>query len=127
MDDEPQLYGPPLAAVLSSLTEALQHHAGGIGNRFFDGLTRLSGSMQILSAPSEPELRHLKSQQLQDLYALAAPDLTAMDHRAMALRQGVSTPHWGWTATTSCAAGKSFPPRFRRRSIRPCTAKRSQC
>jgi hypothetical protein len=61
MDDEPQLYGPPLAAVLSSLTEALQHHAGGIENRFFDGLPRLSRSTQILSALSEPELQHLRS------------------------------------------------------------------
>jgi EAL domain-containing protein (putative c-di-GMP-specific phosphodiesterase class I) len=88
MDDEAQLYSLTLAAALNSLSEALQHHAGDIENRFFDGLTRLSGSTQILKTLSEPELQHLRSQQLQHLYALAAPDLTAKDHRAMALRTG---------------------------------------
>ena len=80
MDDEAQLYSLTLAAALTSLSEALQRHAGDIENRFFEGLTRLSGSTQILKTLSEPELQHL--------YALAAPDMTAKDHRAMALRTG---------------------------------------
>src|ERR1700684_4028778 len=88
MDDAAQLYSLTLAAALTSLSEALQHHASDIENRFFDGLTRLSGSAQILKTLSEPELQHLRSKQLQNLYALAAPDLTAMDHRATALRTG---------------------------------------
>jgi hypothetical protein len=88
MDDEPQLYSLSLAAALTALSEALRHHAGDIENRWFEGLIRLPKSKQIFEILSEPELEHLKLWPLQNLYALATPDLTAVDHRAMALRVG---------------------------------------
>jgi EAL domain-containing protein (putative c-di-GMP-specific phosphodiesterase class I) len=87
-DDESHLYSPVWVAALTSLAEALQRNAGDIASWFYEGLTRLPRSKHIPEALSEPELQHLQSQQIQNLYALAAPDLTAMDHRAMALRVG---------------------------------------
>ena len=88
MDHEPSLYSPVWAAALTSLAEALQHNAGDIVGRFCEGLTDLPRSKHILEALSEVEFEHLKSQQIRNLYALADPDLTAMAHRAMALRAG---------------------------------------
>jgi EAL domain-containing protein (putative c-di-GMP-specific phosphodiesterase class I) len=88
VDDAAELYSPSLAAALTALSEAWQHDACDIENRFFESLGLLPGPKQILDTLSEPELQHLKSNQLQNLYALAAPDLTEMDHRAMALRVG---------------------------------------
>jgi len=87
-EEEAQLYGPTWAAALASLSEALKRHAGDIENRFCEGLVRLPGSKHILEALSEPELEHLKSQQAQNLHALAAPDLSAAAHQGMALRIG---------------------------------------
>ncbi|RQH09167.1 EAL domain-containing protein [Paraburkholderia dinghuensis] len=83
-----QLYGPTWAAALASLSEAMRYHAADIGNSFYDHLVRLSGSKHIVHALSTPELDHLKSQQTEYLSALAAPDLSATGHRAMALRAG---------------------------------------
>jgi EAL domain-containing protein (putative c-di-GMP-specific phosphodiesterase class I) len=87
-DEEAQLYGPTWAGALASLCGALQRHAADIENCFGEGLLRLPGSRHIIDALSAPEFEHLKSQQTQNLCALAAPDLTAADHRAMALRIG---------------------------------------
>jgi EAL domain-containing protein (putative c-di-GMP-specific phosphodiesterase class I) len=88
LDDESHLYSPVWAAALTSLTEALQRNAIDIVSRFWEGLSRLPRSKHILESLSEPELQHLKSQQIRNLYALAAPDLTAMDRRVIALRVG---------------------------------------
>jgi EAL domain-containing protein (putative c-di-GMP-specific phosphodiesterase class I)/GAF domain-containing protein len=88
MDDEPPLYSLTQAAALTALREALQQHAVDIENRFFEGLSRLSRPAQVLEALSAPEFDHLRAWQRRNLYALAAPDLTATDHRARALRVG---------------------------------------
>lgn len=88
MDDGSQLYSLSCATALTSLSEALHSCGIDIVDRFFEVLTRLPRSRCVLETLSAPELKHLKSRQLQNLYALAAPDLTAMSHRAMALRTG---------------------------------------
>jgi EAL domain-containing protein (putative c-di-GMP-specific phosphodiesterase class I) len=88
MDYESRLYGPVYAAALTSLAESLRRNACDIVNWFYEGLTHLPRTKLILETLSELELRHLKSQQIQNVYALAAPDLTAKDHRTMALRAG---------------------------------------
>jgi EAL domain-containing protein (putative c-di-GMP-specific phosphodiesterase class I) len=88
MDDESHLYSSAWASALTSLAEALQLNASDIVSRVYEGLTRLPSSKHILEALSECELQHVKSQQIQILCTLAAPDLTARDHRAMALRIG---------------------------------------
>ncbi|MGA3250966.1 MAG: hypothetical protein ABSD12_22920 [Paraburkholderia sp.] len=126
VDAVPQLYSPSLAAALTALSEALQHDAGDIENRLFEGLSRLPRPKQILDTLSEPELQHLKSQQLQNLYALAAPDLTETDHRAMALQIGRIHATVGLDREDLVRSGRSFSPRFRKQSIRSCTAKRFQ-
>ncbi|MFL9894435.1 EAL domain-containing protein [Paraburkholderia sp. RL17-381-BIF-C] len=88
MDDGSHLYSQAWASSLTSLTEVLRHNAADIVKRFYDGLIRLPKSEHTLAALSERELQHLKTQQIQNLYALASPELTAIDHRAMALRVG---------------------------------------
>jgi EAL domain-containing protein (putative c-di-GMP-specific phosphodiesterase class I) len=87
-DEEAQLYGPAWAAGLASLSNALRLHAADIESSFGDGLFRLPGSRHVVDALSAPEIEHLQSQQVENLCALAAPDLNAASHREMALRVG---------------------------------------
>jgi len=87
-EDPSHLYSSTWGPGLISLTEALQRNAAHIVNRFYDGLKHLPKSKQMLEALSEPEVEHLKSQQIQNLFALSSPNLSGADHRAMALRVG---------------------------------------
>jgi EAL domain-containing protein (putative c-di-GMP-specific phosphodiesterase class I) len=88
MDDGSHLYSKTWAPELASLMEILQREGEDIVKQFYEGLFRLPRSKDILEVLSEQELQHLKSQQIQNLYALSSPTLTAMDHRTMALRVG---------------------------------------
>jgi len=88
MDDGPCMYGGAWAPALALLTRALQHNAADIVKRFYCGLIHLPKSKHTLAALSEQELQHLKAQQIQNLYRLASPELTEIEHRTMALRIG---------------------------------------
>lgn len=88
MDDEWQLYCPTWTAALGALSAALRQNGREIANRFFEGLLGLRGTKHILESLSASERRHLKARQLRNLYAIAAPGLTAAGHRTMAMRIG---------------------------------------
>jgi diguanylate cyclase (GGDEF)-like protein len=82
------LYESDAASQLAPLSEALQRRAVDVVNDFYLRLARLPKSRIILDELTGPELQHLKSQQIQNLFTLAGADLTEADHRAMALRVG---------------------------------------
>jgi len=86
--DGSSLYKAKYATSLASLSQALHRSAAIIVNTFYDDLTQLSKSKTILESLSKDELDHLKSQQIQNLFTLAAPALTAREHRSMAMRIG---------------------------------------
>lgn len=83
-----QIYGEPHRGALEALTSALTATAARVVNRFYGGLASLPESKRILERLSDAELAHLEAQQIRNVIALASPDLTAADHRAMALRIG---------------------------------------
>ncbi|CAB3797319.1 hypothetical protein LMG28688_04501 [Paraburkholderia caffeinitolerans] len=73
---------------MQTLIEALQGTAHLVVDHFYEELARLPKSRRILEMLSAQELAHLKDRQVQNLLALAQPDLNAQEHAAMAMRIG---------------------------------------
>ncbi|WP_322102936.1 EAL domain-containing protein [Paraburkholderia sp. J41] len=73
---------------MKTLIEALQDHAALVVRRFYEELARLPKSRRILEMLAGEELAHLRARQIQNLLALANPDLTAREHAEMAQRIG---------------------------------------
>jgi len=86
--DSASLYKKADASGLQSLSQALQRNAASIVNAFYGNLLHLVRSKTILESLSGAQIGHLKSQQIQNLFALASPDLNAEDHRSMAMQVG---------------------------------------
>ncbi|SAK92938.1 PAS/PAC sensor(s)-containing diguanylate cyclase/phosphodiesterase [Caballeronia pedi] len=87
-DEEFSIYGEAHRRALTSLTSALSDSASRVVNRFYSMLAGLPESRRILERLSDSELAHLEAQQIRNVLRLANPDLTAADHRTMALRIG---------------------------------------
>jgi len=87
-EDRSYLYHPKWAPELLLLSAALRAHAQDIVEQFYQEVCRLPKSAQLINALTEEELQHLKSQQIRNLYTLADPQLTEVEHHAMALNVG---------------------------------------
>jgi diguanylate cyclase (GGDEF)-like protein/PAS domain S-box-containing protein len=83
-----ELYGPAWEQVLTALTGALQPRLPEIVDRFYEQLAEQLGAGSLIRALAEPELKHLKAQQVQNLLTLISPELTEADHRNLAFRIG---------------------------------------
>jgi EAL domain-containing protein (putative c-di-GMP-specific phosphodiesterase class I) len=88
MDDEADLYDPARRLIFTDLLSAMTDHAAHIVDAFYLKLAALPRSKAILEALSPDELEHLKAKQQDTLLKMASPDLTAREHREMALRVG---------------------------------------
>jgi len=88
LDDASQLYGPAWSPALAAMGEALQQKAADIADEFYSRLLCLPDARRLIEALSDSELQRFKSQQIENLLMLAAPDLTAAKHRAIALQVG---------------------------------------
>jgi len=73
---------------MQTLVSALRATADTVVDEFYEALSRLPKSRQILAMLSEDELRHLKLKQAGNLRALAVSRLSAKAHADMALRVG---------------------------------------
>lgn len=83
-----EMYGLAGTPQLAALCAAMQHHATDIVSHFHQGLIGLPASKRILDHLTPAEIRYAKSRQRRRLCALSAPELTAADHRAQAIRNG---------------------------------------
>lgn len=73
---------------MKTLIGVLHDHAALVVQRFYEELARLPKSRRILEMLAGDELAHLKMRQIQNLLALANPDLSALEHADMAQRIG---------------------------------------
>lgn len=81
-------YGPQWACELASLSAQLQRNAAAVVNDFYERLDKEPKPRRILDGLSGSERQRLKALQIQNLFALADPNLTEADHRTTALRVG---------------------------------------
>lgn len=81
-------YGPACVLPLMLFVREIRTSIQSIVERFYEQLATLPGSDSLIKALSEPQLEHLKSQQMQNMLALASPHLTEEQHRDIALRTG---------------------------------------
>lgn len=88
MDEEMELYTLAWTPQRLALSAAMQRHATDIVIQLYEGLARLPASKRILDILTEPEIEHFQARQVQQLCMLTAPDLTAANHRAIALKTG---------------------------------------
>ncbi|ALL68931.1 diguanylate cyclase/phosphodiesterase with PAS/PAC sensor [Paraburkholderia caribensis MBA4] len=88
VNEEFQLYGEAHRSALESFGVALSEAAPRVVKRFYARLGSLTESRRILERLSEAELAHLEAQQIRNVIGLARGDLTADEHREMALRIG---------------------------------------
>ncbi len=87
-DEEIHLYSPDCPVDLGPLYGELQRHGGAIVDRLSDDLRKLPGSLLILERLSAEEQVELKADQLQHLFVIGAPALTAQQHCSVALEAG---------------------------------------
>ena len=85
---EEALYGPPVYAIMQSLSRAVAPVIDAVAAMFYDKLSILPGTEHLINCLSPEELQRLKAQYAHNLALLCSPDLTHEYHRGMALRNG---------------------------------------
>ncbi|CAD6558638.1 hypothetical protein LMG27952_06661 [Paraburkholderia hiiakae] len=88
VNDELAIYGEVHRKSLEALSAFLSASAADIVSRFYAGVSKRPESRRMLERLSKAERHHLEVQQMRNLLRLASPDLTAADHRDLALKVG---------------------------------------
>ncbi len=86
--DERDLYGPSAVESLSRIHKSVPTLAGHFASHFYDALTSVAETAEILQRLSPAEFADLRQKQARHLTALLAADLTLPAHMADAQRTG---------------------------------------